>query len=404
MTETDNISFKAFLIAISFWLIFITIEGSFSVQILTPILLLLLLYDIVLKKNSCFKISKSGKILGLFVLLLGLTSVINSMFFVDVMSIDSIIGILYFIVIFLWYVFTTNQEYNAKEIKMMVNSYIYMSLICSLFIIYRYLGGQIGKIAMVNLINVEIDENYVSALIAAATLFLFNILINRKQKLKGKLLNLLILTINLFAIALSGSRAALISTAIATIISLFVSLVRNFSYKKIMLVLFAMFSFIILGSMVLRKIPAWTFDRYFNSNYADNSNNIRLLLWENGINGILNRPFTGYGITVFDKLKDYGNVHGIQIPERVPAHQTFLDIGIYCGIGGILLFIYFLYTIFIPFIKKKNIIYLPVIVIVFFIMNILGAERSVFLWNNLVLLSIINHYLQHNNHQAQDII
>ena len=58
-----RISFDAVMFAFSFWLIFITIEGSFSVQIVFPILILMILYNLFIKKKLVIKMNKEKKYL-----------------------------------------------------------------------------------------------------------------------------------------------------------------------------------------------------------------------------------------------------------------------------------------------------------------------------------------------------
>ena len=44
--NNKKVSFDAIMFALSYWLIFITFEGSFSVQVLFPILILMIIYKI----------------------------------------------------------------------------------------------------------------------------------------------------------------------------------------------------------------------------------------------------------------------------------------------------------------------------------------------------------------------
>lgn len=179
--EKKKIPFETIMLGFSFWMIFITIEGSFSIQILLPILLLIMGYYLLIKKKTIIEINEESKIFFMYILALLFSTVINTIRYNQYYSINTIIGVLYFIVIFLWYLFNTNKKYTGREIKYIINSYIFMSLICSILVITRYFDGQQGKIAMINLVNVEIDENYVSALVAMASLYLLNNIINSKK-------------------------------------------------------------------------------------------------------------------------------------------------------------------------------------------------------------------------------
>ena len=296
---------------------------------------------------------------------------------------------LYFIVIFLWYIVATNKVYTDKEINMIKNSYIIVSVICSIFLIERFLSGQTGKIAMVNLVGMEIDENYVSAIIAMATLLVFQNILSVNKKLWIKLINIIYLIINIFAVALSGSRAALIGLAIAMGMQYVIMFFEKINLKRILKFILIIIIVTAIGIKVFEYIPTWTYNRYFNSNYVDKSNSKRILMWKNGMRGIIKNPITGYSVRIFDKIPEFGTINDFEIPDRVPAHQTYLDILIYSGLIGFIPFILFLYYLFKAFLKKEKFKYVPMILLFLFITNIIGAERSVFFWNTLIILTII---------------
>ena len=361
--NNKKVSFDAIMFALSYWLIFITFEGSFSVQILLPVLILMIIYKVFIDINL----------------------IVNIKYF----NINTIIGLLYFIVIFLWYIVATNKVYTDKEINMIKNSYIIVSVICSIFLIERFLSGQTGKIAMVNLVGMEIDENYVSAIIAMATLLVFQNILSVNKKLWIKLINIIYLIINIFAVALSGSRAALIGLAIAMGMQYVIMFFEKINLKRILKFILIIIIVTAIGIKVFEYIPTWTYNRYFNSNYVDKSNSKRILMWKNGMRGIIKNPITGYSVRIFDKIPEFGTINDFEIPDRVPAHQTYLDILIYSGLIGFIPFILFLYYLFKAFLKKEKFKYVSMILLFLFITNIIGAERSVFFWNTLIILTII---------------
>ena len=112
-------------------------------------------------------------------------------------------------------------------------------------------------------------------------------------------------------------------------------------------------------------------------------------MWKNGMRGIMKKPLTGYSIRIFDKIPEFATINDFEIPDRVPAHQTYLDILIYSGLLGFIPFMLFLYYLFKEFLKKGRFKYIPMIFLFLFITNIIGAERSVFFWNTLIMLTII---------------
>ena len=281
--NNKKVSFDAIMFALSYWLIFITFEGSFSVQILLPVLILMIIYKVFIDKNIRIKMDKSKRNLFYFVLALFISTIINLIVNIKYFNINTIIGLLYFIVIFLWYIVATNKVYTDKEINMIKNSYIIVSVICSIFLIERFLSGQTGKIAMINLVGMEIDENYVSAIIAMATLLVFQNILSVNKKLWIKLINIIYLIINIFAVALSGSRAALIGVIIAMGMQYVIMFFEKINLKRILKFILIIIIVTAIGIKVFEYIPTWTYNRYFNSNYVDKSNSKRILMWKNGI-------------------------------------------------------------------------------------------------------------------------
>ena len=387
--NNKKVSFDAIMFALSYWLIFITFEGSFSVQVLFPILILMIIYKIFIDNNIKVKMDKGKRTLFYFIVALFISTITNLIINIKYFNINTIIGLLYFVIIFLWYIVTTNKIYSDKEIRIIKTSYILTSVICSLFLIERFLSGQTGKIAMINLVNMEIDENYVSALIAMATLFIFQDILSINKKIGIKLINIIYLVINIFAVALSGSRAALIGLAIAMGLQYVIMFFEKVNLKRILKFIMIIVIITAIGIKVLEYIPTWTYNRYFNSNYVDKSNSKRVLMWKNGMRGIMKKPLTGYSIRIFDKIPEFATINDFEIPDRVPAHQTYLDILIYSGLLGFIPFMLFLYYLFKEFLKKGSFKYIPMIFLFLFITNIIGAERSVFFWNTLIILTII---------------
>ena len=263
--NNKKVSFDAIMFALSYWLIFITFEGSFSVQILLPVLILMIIYKVFIDKNIRIKMDKSKRNLFYFVLALFISTIINLIVNIKYFNINTIIGLLYFIVIFLWYIVATNKVYTDKEINMIKNSYIIVSVICSIFLIERFLSGQTGKIAMINF----------SAIIAMATLLVFQNILSVNKKLWIKLINIIYLIINIFAVALSGSRAALIGVIIAMGMQYVIMFFEKINLKRILKFILIIIIVTAIGIKVFEYIPTWTYNRYFNSNYVDKSNSKR---------------------------------------------------------------------------------------------------------------------------------
>lgn len=399
-----EISARAILFGLSFWLILLSFEGSFMIVSLAPVIVISIVIKL-LKKESLFKFDFFDKMFLILTAILIISTVINLFIHSDLISIDSIIGIVYFIGIFMWFLLNTKNSYNKKEINFVIKSYVLASVVCSMFIIFRYLIGADGKIALINLVGTTIDPNYISAFIAVAAIYLFTMVLTNS---KNRMLNILFLVILVFSVFLIGSRAALLGLLLSLLLTFWLNFFKKITKNKIIYSTVILVIALIVGSKILSTIPEWTLNRYFDfDSYFDNSNSERLNIWNNAIDGIIEQPLTGYGVGVFNNIEkfkyvQYGDITRT-IPKSAPGHNTYLDIAIYFGLIGLIIFIIVLFKIFSKCFLKQNRILLPIVFILIFLTIILGADKSVFLWNNLIILKIMLDYSKNNNENIEKI-
>ncbi len=387
-------SIPAVIFGLSIWAILFMKEGTFSIQSIIIFLLALVYFYIVSKKNI-FKITNDVKIFILFIVIVVLSTAINSFRHIEVLSVDNITGIVYFIAIFFWYFLTTNHVYNNKDIKFIINNYCYVSTICSILVLAQSLSGIHGKIAMVNFVGTVTDENFVSAIISMAPIYLFtNILYSDKKLKMNYIINIFMLIINILGVCVIGSRAGMIGMIISLVAAFIIYFMRGFGLKKLLYLFLIILLVGFIASYAIKIMPQWIYIRYFGTTYMDNSNTTRLKIWENALEGIYDQPIIGFGMGTFPNLSKYTFTAG----KSTPAHETFLDIAIYSGLTGLLIFLIFLEKIFRKFILVSNRrLYIPIVFNLIFISLIVGAEKSVFFWNNLIILKILDKYLEQNN-------
>ena len=383
--ENKKISFNTIILAISYWLVLVTLDGSFTVQTIIPLLLLLILHTIINHK-TVFQINKEHKTFILLLSIMSISTILNCIMYTKYASLDSLIGLLYFIIIFLWFYFLTSKNYTAKEIKIIQKSYVIVCLICSLMLIRQYLNGQGGKIYLINFLGIEVDENHLSAFMLPSLVFMINsILYNKNSTLKKKILYLLVFSICLFGIILTGSRAAFLCIVSTLILSFCIFFFKNFSIKKLLYSIFILLIAGIIGAKIYNYIPKWTIDRFVNNSYADTSNAGRIELWKNAIRGISKKPIFGYSFRFFDKFESFKYLsNGEEIPKVVPAHQTYLDVAIFSGLLGLLTFVYLIWQIFKSFFKKENLSFLPLLII-------------------LLIITILSNYVVTENNSIEEI-
>lgn len=165
-----------------------------------------------------------------------------------------------------------------------------------------------------------------------------------------------IIGISFFDILIIGSRGAILSLGIISIIYLICFLSKFFEYKKIKKPLFIYFSLLFLTVttqffLYKNSDSLKATDRI--SSYNDESVNYRLNFYENSINTFLEYPFTGVGIgnwkiTSIDKLGKV--IQDYNIPYHV--HNDFLQVAAETGIIGLLFFVLFFITPLFMALKK----------------------------------------------------
>lgn len=404
--EKTKKSLSAILLAMSFIFIYLAIEGSFTVLSIAVPILLYVLYFFCIKKYKKISIDKSSLMLILLFLTFLFSTVINIFLHIDVISFSIITGLIYFGIIFFWKIIVTQCDYSKQEIKFIINIYILISIIASLDVIFRNYTGSTGKLSIITLFGIKINANYFAAFIAIPPLLNFNYIIySKKETILKKAFRVIGLIINIYGLFLTGSRAALIGYLGAQIVAIIIYTYRKITMKKIVLsIVFVGVALMFLGN-ISKYIPSWMYNRYFVNSYSDRSNEERVLIWRNAIDGVTYKPLLGYGIGIFNKLDKYTALpNGWTLPDSAPAHNTYLDILIYGGIVGIILFITFIVIVVKPFLKKDNIIYIPIILNLLFTSIIIGADKAVYFWNNLIIMNIIIKYIcLDNNNTIYDV-
>lgn len=385
MIEKRENKFQILLLSLSAFFSLICGNGSFSVQSIV-LLVILSIFSLFLNRTYSFKLEKPHKIFLVLIIIITISTAINSFIHNDVASMDNFIELFYFFAIFIWFYLNTINYVSKKNLKKIISCYNIASMIMSIQILIMSLTGTQGKIMITNFAGTLMDENYVTALISLTPIYGFIDLLYNKKKLIKKIFIIAEIIICSAGVVLAGSRAALIGMILGLMFSLLYYLKGKLNAKK----MFAIILILIIGVFFIFNLknimPTWIYNRYFNSNYMDNSNNTRILIWKNALHGIENQPILGFGMGTFPNLKQYIYTAG----KSTPAHQTILDIGLYSGIIGIITFLIFICYIFFPILKNKNTKkYVGLLICLTFISCILSATKTVFLWNNLIYLYLI---------------
>lgn len=389
------------IFGLSIWMLLFTYEGSFMIQSLVIFAIIELFY--IIKNFSKIKVNKTHKYLILLMVVFTLATTINLFTNPSNINIYRITGLIYFFLIVIWFIINTQFDYEAKTINYIINNYIIVMTIVSIVsIYYSVFKGVQGKIEFINFIGTVIDENYSSALIAISPIFLMTKIINAKNNqatIFSIIINCVLLVINIFALALIGSRASFLVTCVGIALTFVLNYYQKITFQKIISSIFIVIAIVYGFNVLMDHIPVWNYERYFKNSYIDKSNNTRLDLWKNAIRVVSDQPIFGFGFGVYNNENEkYRDLPSFYLtPDSAPAHQSYLDILVYGGITGFLIFILFLYHVIKKSIKRKYRIILPNVVTFFLITNIIGADKSVFFWNNLIIIYLIIQYIDKND-------
>lgn len=396
MKKIEKVSLDAKLLTLSMFFIFFAIETSFNVQsIIIPIVLAILFF--IFRKR---KIVITKPIILLFVLLVIYTFsiAINAIRYSAFK--EPLIQLLYYFTIFIWFALMTQSEYSKKDITFFINSYIVLAVFMSIILIFSNLFFKGYYFAITNLLGKTMEKNYFNAFLCLAPVLSYMKMLHTS---KNKLIYIVATIVILISILYGNSRGALLASLVGIFLATVNFYKKEINMKKIIFSIILIFGLLIMIKPILSLIPDWMFNRYFVNSYADKSNEDRVARWENAFKGIKKQPILGFGPGIFGTLEKYRiTSYGKAINPSTPAHNTFLDVLLDSGIIGLAVYLSFLCAIIIPLIKKNS-GYIALVVSLVITIGILGAGKSVYYWNTLILFQIISVYYK-NHEDVKEII
>ena len=141
-----------------------------------------------------------------------------------------------------------------------------------------------------------------------------------------------------------------------------------------------------VATKIQEILPPWLYRRYISNSYEDESNELRIHYWRNGIRSLQDSPLIGYGTGTLDKIDTYSTVlNSIPIPSSAPAHNTYIDFLIYGGVIGGAVIIAFMSILIFKF-TKRNIFFLAFVVDLIFLTIIVGSDKSIYLWSAFIFM------------------
>lgn len=229
----------------------------------------------------------------------------------------------------------SNEHYNAKEIKLVIDSLILTTTIFSVILIfygYGY-GGFAGRRSIRIEGHEAVDPNFMAAFILIGCMLTYIKILYQWQRQVRNIRQVVwigCLGLQTIAILLTSSRGALVAMAVGMIWG-YMTYLKNISVKRKIIWIMLSFLLLLIGIRVLfLVIPQSQIVRLFSfRSYAGGSG--RITLWKNSLKVILNSPLFGFGYASSQAKYRLINI------ENSFAHNTyFIIFETYGLVGGIL--------------------------------------------------------------------
>jgi O-antigen ligase len=369
--------FDIYVLGLTPLMTFFTINDSFSMYTLLPLTIVLLLRFVLVNVNRKSNILNKTLITSaIIVAWLGITLFVNLITNPAVITSMSLIRWFYIAEALLFFYLVTFKRYTKDELCDLFKVILFSGMIIAFAIIHSWVDGAGGKISLYSVYGNYVEENFTGSLLAIIFMTgVYKIYLSEKNVL----LNLLQMGVITFGMALTGCRAAMVAVLGSLIIYFFTS--TRFSSKAIRKTIIIVIFVVIVGFVLYKYIPAWTWARIFQNDYMDRSNIGRVELWRLALQGFLAHPIHGWGVGNFAMI-----LFGRDIATE--AHNSYLAMLLDGGI------VYFLLMLSLVFSSIKTIVtkrkpFIAILSCFFVVTFIVEATRMAFFWYGLFLITII---------------
>lgn len=330
----------------------------------------------IIRTFQCSKYCIIGIVFCISVLCAGLTCIVKS----NILELGQLVTFLVFAAAFVEigvYPFR-KKEVNAILICCIVSGLILSFLVITQKAIYH---NDITRRSYAVFDHGMLDPNFLSSFIAFCSFISTHYFLKNKYNL----LNVIAILIMVYAIFLTGSRAAFLYLGIGYLFALieFIRINKQHAERVFTLLCFASVVLVIGGYVIYTRYSD-SFARFFlniRDYVSDGSNQKRLHHWITALKAILRAPLLGHGTTneaiiLNDMISD-------------TSHNTFLSFYIRLGLIGMISFLLIIGNLMADARKKKNIFIWGIIL--GFIVNIfiIPATMSYVTWIPLMVILIM---------------
>lgn len=284
----------------------------------------------------------------------------------------------------LFYLFVTNTAMNQSSIRTLLRIYSIIVLYISiqiLYMCYSHYFSIYGDRYTITILGVDKDPNFLSAFMVPCLIYLcYASFCNPKINRLYMCLRFSIVLLIFFAIFNTGSRAAMLSILITTLL---VFILKIFKEKKTTMILFiiSISIFVVVINIFLMGSPLY--ERMFSIDSY--TSNIRLLIWHDAIKAFFNNPIIGEGHLSGSYYVSLG-VKG----KWFGTHNCFLDIATGTGILGVVVLLSMFKSII--NVKDENKVFVISLLVSSFIpLFFINGYDSMSFWLPMTLCKIISN-------------
>lgn len=232
-------------------------------------------------------------------------------------------------------------------------------------------------------------------------LSLLHFLPHREKVFSAKSTTIILTAILSLALVLYGSRMGYVIYGVLGLVYI-IRLVwaRKFMAVARLLVLFAVMLVICWNIPIVKERILYTSGKKYEYKYNDETEIIngtpekqgRLLLWQDAIEVILERPFLGYGTgaskkMLFEKYEEKGHV--LFLEERYNAHNSYFELLLWGGIPLLTSYILILTSLFWLAYRKRDLVMFALVLII----TITGITETLFLAQGILFIAFFICFL-----------
>lgn len=277
---------------------------------------------------------------------------------------------------------------NKQNVKYFKWFYILSIFGISLFLLIKaliaYNNSDVEKLYY-NELSKPYHPSYLAMYVIMALLFLFDFMINEKQKVLTFLYLILVLYFLCFIFLLS-SKAGILSAPIVLISAGLHYIFNNRTFwVPFMIILSALlFAYVGIENNGRFNAIASTLQTAKNNAATTESNAARWLVWQAGMEIVKENPICGVGTgdVKYALMDEYAKRQMLgAIEKKLNAHNQFLETAIAHGFIGLLVFLLVFFIPFIKAFKEKNIVWMLFLILVsfnFLFESMLNTQMGVF--------------------------